>query len=73
MAGKGTEKMRQVGATVWHDNTLYLKGGDKTGKMVQYCIFIKSESYSFCSAAFCCFCCISSLCSCSSVSSETPS
>jgi hypothetical protein len=29
MAGKGTEKMRQVGATVWHYYTLYLGGGRK--------------------------------------------
>lgn len=74
MAGKETKKMRQVGATAWHDYTFYLGGGRKNQvKWYNIIFLIKPEFYNFCSAAFCCFCCISSLCSCSNVSSETPS
>jgi hypothetical protein len=36
MAGKGTQKMRQVGATVWHDYTLYFGGRGKKTQVKWY-------------------------------------
>ena len=72
MAGIGREKQEQQCGTTSLCTCGRGMERRKTGKIVQYCIFIKPKSYNFCSAAFCCFICISSLCSCSNVSSETP-